>query len=318
MPGIWQFQIRSGGVVCPGAGAACTVAGTGGACAMGRMNCVGAGTECVQQVFPEDERCDSVDNDCDGMPDDGTNEALCGAGYACRDGACVEDCFESSCPVGLSCATSGVCVEAGCETVDCEDGERCRAGACVDACDGVSCPFGQSCTEGRCVNPCLGLTCDDCSVCDAGTCEPRCTMGGTCGTGEVCDTATGGCVATGCAGVTCAAGTHCAGGSCVDSCTGVTCPPGQACSAGSCRSIPRPDAGVPVDAGPLFVDTGVGPGIDAGPGFDGGVPALDAGRAPPVPMTRGCNCRSGASSGSAGLGLGLLGLALLLVRRSKR
>ena len=40
-----------------------------GACAVGRTNCVGAGVECVQQVFPETERCDNADNDCNGVVD---------------------------------------------------------------------------------------------------------------------------------------------------------------------------------------------------------------------------------------------------------
>ena len=36
----------------------------------------------------EDEICDGVDNDCNGLIDDG--EALCGVGFACVDAVCVE------------------------------------------------------------------------------------------------------------------------------------------------------------------------------------------------------------------------------------
>ena len=62
IPGVWRFQIRGGSVICPDAGDACTVAGQMGACAMGRTNCGGAGTECVPQGCPDDERCDPVYN----------------------------------------------------------------------------------------------------------------------------------------------------------------------------------------------------------------------------------------------------------------
>ena len=322
MPGIWQFQIRSGGVVCPDAGDPCVLPPPlMGACAMGRTNCVGGGTECVQQVFSEDERCDNVDNDCNGTADDGDDAVLCGPGFECRAGTCVENCFESACGGGLVCVAPGVCVEPGCETVMCPEGERCRGGACVPACDGVTCPFGQTCTAGRCIDPCAGLDCDDCSVCEAGTCELRCTMGRTCPAGTGCEAATGACRSPGCAGVTCGAGTHCEGGACVDSCTGVTCPLGQECRAGACVAIPRPDAGPTFDVGPPLPDAGP-PTTDGGgmSGMDGGPGALDAGRARPVPGRRDCGCRvPGAPSAPTGMLLSLaLATAAVLARRRAR
>ncbi len=320
MPGIWRFQIRSGGVICPDAGAPCPVPGQMGVCAMGRTNCVGSGTECVQQVFPAAETCDNIDNDCNGMVDDGAS--LCSPGFVCRSGSCVANCFESSCGAPLVCAPSGVCVEAGCETMSCPAGQRCTAGgACVGACDGVVCPDGASCVEGRCVDACTGLTCDDCTVCDAGACVLRCTMGGTCGTGQECQASTGACVEAGCGTTSCPAGQHCAsGGTCVDSCAGVTCPIGQMCTAGACVAVPVPDAGMVMgrDAAIILPDSGMPP-VDAGTsgGMDASSVGDDAGRAP-ARRSSGCGCDVGRAS-ERPLGLALfIGLAALVRRRRGR
>lgn len=323
MPGIWRYQIRSGGVICPDAGMACSVPSTMGACAMGRTNCVGSGTECVQQVFPQTETCDNVDNDCDGTVDNGGDTALCGSGYVCRAGSCVANCFENACPGALVCAPSGLCVEAGCETVTCAAGERCSGGTCVGACTGVVCPSGSSCVEGRCIDACVGLTCDSCTVCDSGACVPRCTMGASCGTGEECQASTGLCVPMGCGSVTCPAGQHCgAGGACVDSCAGVTCPTGQMCTAGACVAIPGTDAGMtgPIDVGIVFNDANI-PTLDAGvvPGMDGGgaVGTPDAGRTPHR-TSSGCGCTVGARSDRPlGLALAALVGSFVFARRRR-
>jgi hypothetical protein len=322
MPGIWRFQVRSGGVVCPDAGMPCTVPGTMGACAMGRTNCVGSGTECVQQVMPQTETCDNVDNDCDGSVDDGGDTALCGSGFVCRAGACVANCFENACPTGLVCAASGFCVESGCETVTCGAGERCSAGACVGACTGVTCPSGASCVEGRCVDACAGLTCDACTVCRAGSCVARCTTSAMCASGEECQTATGACVPMGCGTMTCPAGQHCTtGGTCVDSCTGVTCPTGQMCTAGACTAIPRPDAGMtgPVDVGIVFNDANI-PDNDSGTPtmMDAGTVATPDGGHTPHTTRGACGCVAVGASGPRPLALGVLAALGLLVRRRRK
>ena len=41
-----------------------------GECAFGLLECEGGGYQCVQQKFSTAEACDTLDNDCDGLPDD--------------------------------------------------------------------------------------------------------------------------------------------------------------------------------------------------------------------------------------------------------
>jgi hypothetical protein len=185
MPGIYQFQIRGGTVVCPDAGTPCTT-GMPGVCDEGREQCVGGGTECVPVVPASDERCDALDNDCDGMVDDGDD--ICGTLGVCIRGACVDRCFEGGCPDGLVCTAAMQCLEPGCEDVICGEGERCSAGACVDACDGVVCPDRQTCLAGRCLDLCAELECDDCTVCEDGACVARCSST-SCASGETCTSA---------------------------------------------------------------------------------------------------------------------------------
>jgi MYXO-CTERM domain-containing protein len=308
-PGIWRFSIRSGSVVCPDAGAPCDT-GLQGVCAAGRTNCVGSGTECVQDVMASPERCDALDNDCDGRVDEGDD--LCGPYEVCEAGSCLAACFEFGCPEGQVCLESGQCIDAGCEGLECPEGQRCQGGACVGACEGVVCPAGRSCRGGRCVDLCEGLTCDDCTVCDDGLCVARCQFT-PCSGGESCRE-DGSCIETACLDVVCPAGTVCRAGSCVDACEGAVCPRGEECRSGECVSEratdPAPSPGG--DAGTGLPVTDAGQGL--GDGFDAGVDGGGS-REPPRRGNPGCACRAGAPSRapSALLFAGLL--ALFLLRR---
>lgn len=310
--GIWRYQIRSGVVICPEAGAACET-GMMGVCSAGRMQCVGGGTECRPEVTASEERCDSLDNDCDGHIDEG--EAICGAREICVSGSCVGACFEGSCARGQVCTDAGRCVEAGCEAITCPEGQRCSAGACVGACDGITCPHGLDCRGGRCIDLCADAVCDDCTVCAAGACEPRCPET-SCGAGEACQE--GRCVESGCATVTCPAGQFCRAGACVDACADAVCPNGEVCQLGMCVPENRPDAGPPVgtDAGPNEPGDG-----DAGEAseMDGGIANADGGRGErDRPRSSGCGCRVGASSSHAAMSLGLLALLGMIAHRRRR
>ncbi|MGE0791952.1 MAG: nidogen-like domain-containing protein [Sandaracinaceae bacterium] len=313
--GVWRFQIRSGVIVCPDAGTACST-GMQGVCADGITRCVGMGTECHPAVEASDELCDALDNDCDGMVDEGNGD--CSATEVCVSGVCLAGCFEGGCPTGESCL-DGRCVESGCETVTCPAGQRCRGGTCVDGCDGISCPIGLSCRAGRCVDLCAGNDCDACTVCDDadGACIARCQFD-PCPSGLSCQM-DGLCVEAACVDMSCPAGQVCDGGSCVDACMGATCGAGEMCEGGMCVPRVLPDAGVPVTP-----DGGTMPGTDAGPpppGLDAGItPTFDAGmRGSSQP---GCDCRAspgdGQSQGTLLLAMLAIGGALRRRRRTGR
>lgn len=234
-PGIWRFSIRAGVIECPGAGEACET-GLDGVCADGFTRCVGDGIQCVAVTEPTTERCDNIDNDCDGMVDDG--EDICPGGGTCDDGVCIRACFEDGCPAGLGCDSTGACVEAECVDVACAEGEVCRGGECVGPCGGIECPEPLSCRMGQCVDLCAGQECDACTVCVDGACVENCTEE-SCAEGEVC-TESGECLPADCADVTCGAGTVCRAGACVDPCDGAVCPTQQMCEAGRCVDTPPP------------------------------------------------------------------------------
>lgn len=317
-PGVWRFQIRSGTVLCPDAGEACDT-GMVGACGEGVMQCVGAGVVCQPVVPASDETCDAVDNDCDGEVDEG--DAICGsATQVCDRGRCVESCFEGGCPEGQECTADGVCLDAGCEGVECGPGQRCVDGACTDACGGVVCPLGLSCRAGRCLDLCAGISCDpSCTACSDGQCIPRCDLtGGGCESGETC-TADGVCVPTSCLGVECPdEGQVCvAGRGCVDACEDAVCPNGEVCVAGRCERESTTmnatdDAGIP-DSGPSEADAGTHDGFDGGLG-DGGLIG-----GPRAPSSTQCLCSAPGAGGDGAPWMLLLGgLALgWLVRRRR-
>ncbi len=313
VPGVWQFSVRSGGVVCPDAGMPCEVAGMLGPCAVGRTQCVGRMIECQPVSTANPETCDGVDNDCDGTIDDG--DRLCPGLEICTLGTCVPPCFEGGCDVGYTCdATNMTCVETACIGVTCAADERCEGGTCVGACAGIRCPHDQICLAGRCVDPCASITCDADQVCRDGICIPTCPCL-PCPGGDVCGF-DGRCTPGGCDIVICPEGQFCTGGRCIGECEDVVCPTGQRCELGECVNIPTtPDAGMPMPDGGRTMDEDAGRMMPV----DSGRIEIDSGMRPPpaTPTTRGCGCRVGESAPSS-WGWAMLGLAGMAFFRRRR
>ena len=306
MPGIWRFQIRGGAVICPDAGAACET-GMPGACGAGRMSCVGEGTACVAELAPSAERCNAIDDDCDGMADE--DAGLCPGSQICDRGACIDTCFEGGCGEGLVCDAIGACVDDGCDSVTCAAGQRCEAGACVDACGGVVCPAGRECRAGRCTDACATLDCGECGACDAGACVPRCDAD-SCAAGSTC--VEGVCIPSACA--SCAPGTACRDGACVDACEGAVCPRGEHCDAGECVTDAPTMPPVRTDAGTSARDGGTGTSPDAGPSMSPDAGTIDR---DPLPAGRS-GCTVGGRADAGILSLGVLAAMALALRRRRR
>ena len=227
------------GVTCSGGGATCNT-GMMGVCAAGVQQCsAGGALMCVPVVTASPEVCNGVDDDCDGMVDEGSG--LCTmSGFVCDRGVCVHPCDagEFRCLGALVCDAHGFCVDPACATTVCPTGQVCRGGTCRGPCDGVTCPHATVCRVDRCVDPCSGVTCAGGQVCDAGVCRDPCSCV-PCASGLTCATS-GVCVDPACATTTCGAGMYCMAGTCVDGCAGVVCPPAQMCTSGAC--VPDPCA----------------------------------------------------------------------------
>ena len=306
-----DFVYFLSGLTCPGGGTACDT-GMPGVCAAGLNECVtGTTLMCRPSIASSPEVCDGLDNDCNGMVDDG---AKCTGNQVCDRGKCVSPCSTSEfpCASGDTCV-NGLCVEADCVAVTCDVGKVCKAGTCVAPCDGITCPGGQVCHVGRCVDPCDGVACNADRVCEGGVCIPACKCAG-CATGKSCDTTSGHCVDAGCVGKTCDPTQLCSTGTCTDRCAGAVCPRGQGCMAGACMDLPKPDGGVATP--PLTGTGGSSTGTGTGTGGTAGTGTPDAGAAGAhhAMISPGCSCDSAAGSSAGGLML-LLAVAALIAGR---
>jgi MYXO-CTERM domain-containing protein len=325
-----DFVFYITGLVCSGGGAPCDT-GLQGACAIGKTDCSEDGKPgtCRQVVKPNAETCDNVDNDCNGMVDDGD---LCPAGKVCDHGSCVAACNtgEFRCPTDLAC-DNGFCVDPKCKGKTCEMGKACRAGICVGACDGVTCPTGQECQLGRCVDLCAGVTCLDKQVCEDGLCLSTCGCRA-CGAGRTC-APSGKCVDSGCETLTCQPGQVCVAGACKDACAGAVCPGGAACVDGQCQAPlaqkdPNGSGGMDPIGGSLTIPIAGALNLSGNGGATASAGSSAEGNNPARPILKsgetatGCNCRAGGgsrqSSPYAWLTAASLGAAVVLLRRARR
>ncbi|AKU97489.1 hypothetical protein AKJ09_04153 [Labilithrix luteola] len=294
------------GVTCVGGGQACDT-GKPGICASGFTQCTANGTTCKPSTAGTAEKCNGLDDNCDGQTDEGD---LCPSGQVCDKGTCVGSCAsgEFACPGDKVCNANGHCVDPRCKDVTCDAGKVCVAGTCKGACDDVVCPHGQTCRAGTCADSCAGVTCESGQVCDNGACVTSCDCL-PCTGGKSCDTASGLCIEAACAGVTCTGGQHCQAGNCVDACSGAVCPAGQTCEAGNCVDKPATDSDGGVDGG--------GGGLN-GPGASPSDGPADGGtlQSASVDDSSGCGCV--VAGGGGGEKVEIAGLALAIATAFRR
>jgi MYXO-CTERM domain-containing protein len=330
------------GITCDGGGVPCDT-GMLGVCGPGLTECQPDGTiACRPQIEASPEKCDAIDNDCNGMVDDGD---LCLADEICLRGKCEHFCnnAEFPCPNNFTCIDK-VCIENSClENTPptpkvCPEGKICKGGNCVGVCDGVICPVGQNCEVGVCLDPCDGVTCGTDEVCTGGVCVLNCNCRPCSGT-DVCNTTSGQCVKPACATAACTAPQVCDPntGACVDPCMGAVCPGGAMCTAGKCGepvmvTMTAPDPAMLPGGGGLTdpsVDTpavinpsggaaGSGSTASSGAGGSAGSGTTSTPRpifAPTAPVKSGCGCSLPGSSNSSSPWALLLGLGLFGLRR---
>jgi MYXO-CTERM domain-containing protein len=300
-------------------GASCTGTGVGICRRDGILACNanGTGTFCdTPTVTPQTEVCNNLDDDCDGMTDEGmlpgvgqvcgSGLGTCGSGtFVCSMGRLVcnatgmpmvEICdgIDNNCDgvidngnfptVGTECLCTGITqAQIDAPNSTCKKGHIvCRGtmglvcegciGPTPEVCDGLDnncdgmidtqamCPSGFGCRDGQCILQCVGgeMPCPPGYKCVNQFCVPQKCQGITCPAGERCDENSGMCVDL-CSGVTCIQPKTCIAGRCLDCndpqlactapkiciagtcqtdpCMGVTCLSGQYCDGGTCKEL---------------------------------------------------------------------------------
>ncbi|MBM4372461.1 MAG: hypothetical protein FJ098_12450, partial [Deltaproteobacteria bacterium] len=163
----------------PGGGGACLVPGLQGPCATGVMHCQNAQPTCTQTVFPQPEDCDTVDDDCDGVVDDGNP----GGG-----GACAIGWLQGECAKGQLQCQGGQIVCSQVNWPQSEGGGTCNSKD--DDCNGSVDGQTRSCSNG-CYSGTQTCTWGSWSACSAQ--EPACSSGACCdgcnfkGSSVICD-----------------------------------------------------------------------------------------------------------------------------------
>jgi MYXO-CTERM domain-containing protein len=243
----------------PGVGEKC---GNGlGTCSSGTFVCMNGQLVCNATGMPQAETCNGIDDNCDGVIDNGNFPQT---GQACLCPPLTQaqiDAPGSTCKGGrLVCRGTMGFVCEGCvlPTPEVCDGKDNNCDGMIDT--AAQCPSGFGCRDGQCILQCTGgeMPCPPGYKCVNQFCVPQRCQGITCPSGERCDENTGQCVDL-CAGVTCLDPKTCVSGRCIDCndpllactmpqiciggrcktdpCLGVTCPTGLYCDAGTCKDL---------------------------------------------------------------------------------
>jgi hypothetical protein len=146
-----------------------------GECAGGNVVCETlTSAVCDTAKKSKDEKCDGVDNDCNGTTDDAG--AVCDDNDACTSDKCDGKTGDCTNPASVDCddknpCTSdscdkkkGVCVNTLTQAASCDDGNACSVGdTCGKGADG-----GAACLPGATTK-----VCDDANLCTDDACDPK-------------------------------------------------------------------------------------------------------------------------------------------------
>ena len=223
----------------PGVGEKC---GNGlGTCSAGTFVCTNGKLVCNATGMPMPEICNGIDDNCDGVIDNG-NFPQTGMPCLCPGLTQAEvDVPNSACKAGhLICRGTRGFVCEGCvlPTPEVCDGIDNNCDGMIDT--QAQCPSSFACMDGQCTLQCGSgeFPCPAGHKCVNGFCIPQRCASVTCPSGTKCDEATGSCVDL-CAGVNCTLPAICIQGRCAD-CNdpALACKSGQLCLAGTCKQDP--------------------------------------------------------------------------------